>query len=232
MPELATVAANDWDALAGRSGPPHARLSACVGAVRAEGTLLSARDGVRVRLGSGDRCCPGYLYDLDLPAVRSPRAGSSVEAIRRLWPQFLFARTYELGSPTPLTNPFLVADCDMRSAVVRALIGAALVEAQRCGAEFTLVQNFTSRETPRGEELARLGFAGVPIPATAVLDLPTRRSTSTCRRCALSTAAGPSRRSAPGRTRGPPRVQRAAAERGRAGRTARANRLTAPPAGG
>jgi predicted N-acyltransferase len=129
--------------------------------------VLALAEGSQVPLAA----CPGYFYDLDVPTVRTPQLAGLAELIRRAWPRFLFVRTYELGSPTPLTNPFLVPDPKLRPAAVKALISAALEEAERERAEFVLVQNFTSRRGPAAEELARRGFAGVPAPPTAVVDL-------------------------------------------------------------
>jgi predicted N-acyltransferase len=171
--ELAAVPPAEWDALARRGGAAltHGYLRAwehCeLRGLRSRPVIAHDRD-----TGEAVGACPGYLYDLDLPTARSPQAGAAVGAIRRVLPSFLFARTYELGSPTPLTNPFLVANREQRPEVVGSLIAAALEEAQRTRSEFTLVQNFTSRDTPGGEQLARLGFAGIPIPATTVVDLP------------------------------------------------------------
>jgi hypothetical protein len=84
----------------------------------------------------------------------------------------LIARTYELGSPTPLSNPFLVCEQQLRARLVPELIEAGLREGERGGAEFVLVQNFTSRSGPAADVLHGLGFAGVPTPLTAVVDLP------------------------------------------------------------
>jgi predicted N-acyltransferase len=116
--------------------------------------------------------CPGYFYDLDLPTVRNPQGNVLIDWVRRVYPGFLIARTYELGSPTPLSNPFLVADPQLRPVAVRELIEAGLQEAEEGDAVFTLVQNFTSQDTPAGRVLAELGFAGVPILPTAVISLP------------------------------------------------------------
>lgn len=115
--------------------------------------------------------CPGYFYKLDLLGVRVPALTGAMGRIRALWPGFMCALTYELGSPTPLTNPLLVAEGELRASAVRDLIGAALEEGARAGAQFLLVQNFTALRGPACEELRRLGFAGVPMPLTAVVDL-------------------------------------------------------------
>jgi predicted N-acyltransferase len=115
--------------------------------------------------------CPGYFYELDILGVRFPAAATVLEALRKVWPTLLYARTYELGSPTPLTNPFLVADPDLRAVAVKALIGAALEEGERSDAQFVLVQNFTSRTGPAAEQLQDLGFVAVPMPPTAVIDV-------------------------------------------------------------
>lgn len=170
---LSSVPPEEWDQLVGPGSGPlkHGYLCAWE---KAELQGLRSRPVLAFTAGGSSpvAACPGYFYDLDVPTVRSPQPGAIVQTIRRAFPQFLVAHTYELGSPTPLTNPFLVADAQLRPAAVRALIEAGLEEAERGEAEFTLVQNFTSRSTPAGEELAELGFAGVPILATAVLDLP------------------------------------------------------------
>ncbi|HEX6461601.1 MAG TPA: GNAT family N-acetyltransferase [Thermoleophilaceae bacterium] len=173
LDSLDRVDPHDWDALVGENSSPllHGYLKAWE---RVELRGLCSRPVVAY--GSDATrpvaACPGYFYDLDMPTVRSPKTGPALRALRRLWPDLLYARTYELGSPTPLTNPFLVRDHGMRPAAVEALIGAALEEGEREPADFVLVQNFTSRSGPAAEYLAGEGFAGVPIPVTAVIDLP------------------------------------------------------------
>lgn len=171
--ELAQVPAQQWDGL----------ISAGSGALR-HGFLVaweqSELRGLRsspVLAYTGDSsapaaACPGYFYDLDIPTVRSPQLVPAVNLIRRIRPQFLYARTYELGSPTPLTNPFLVADPELRLAAVPRLIEAGVEAARANQADFMLVQNFASRGGPAGEELRRRGFAAVPIPPTAVVHTP------------------------------------------------------------
>lgn len=170
---LDDVPTGTWDELTGPGSAAlrHGFLRAWE---RVELTGLRSRPLLAFLPGSSEpvAACPGFFYDLDLPSVRAPDGVGVVELIRRLVPGFLVAHTYELGSPTPLTNPFLVNRPELRPAAVRALIEAGLEEADRNAAEFTLVQNFTSKSTPAGELLAEIGFAGVPILPTAVLDLP------------------------------------------------------------
>lgn len=107
---------------------------------------------------------PGRFYDMDLPAMAAPLVAPAADVVRRLWPGFLFARTYEIGSATPLVNPFL-GDAG-------ALIAPAVEAAERGGAQFVVVQNFASPGGPARELLAPFGFTCVPIPPTAVIDLP------------------------------------------------------------
>jgi hypothetical protein len=170
---LPSIQAEEWDQLVGDGSGSlgHGYLAAWenveLAGLRSRPVLAFAEG-----CSSPVAACPGYFYDLDLPTVRHPQGSGAVNAIRRVLPRFLIARTYELGSPTPLTNPFLVADERLRAAAVRALIEAGLAEAERGGAEFTLVQNFTSPNTPAGQVLGELGFAGVPILPTAVISLP------------------------------------------------------------
>lgn len=172
---LGAVSAEEWDGLVGAGSGPltHGYLTAWE---HAELAGLCSCPVVASAPDSGKllAACPGYMYDLDMVGVRVPAAASMMSAVRRLLPGLLVARTYELGSPTPLTNPFLVCDPDLRGAAVRALIAAALDHAEDSAAEFLLVQNFTSRNGPAGEQLADLGFGGVPMPYTAVVDLPYR----------------------------------------------------------
>jgi predicted N-acyltransferase len=89
-----------------------------------------------------------------------------------MFPRLLFTRAYELGSPTPLTRPFLIEREELRPVAVKALIEAAVREGDRAGARFLLVQNFTACVGPAAEQLRRLGFLSVGIPPTAVVDLP------------------------------------------------------------
>jgi predicted N-acyltransferase len=170
---LRNIAAADWDALVQPGSGPleHGYLTAWE---KVELQGLTSRPVVAHAPGSDKpvAACPGYLYDLDIPTVRSPKVSPVVHAIRRVWRGFLYARTYELGSPTPLTNPFLVPDLERRPEAVRSLIGTAVEEGRRCDADFVLVQNFISREGPAAEELKSLGFAAVPMLPTGVVDLP------------------------------------------------------------
>jgi predicted N-acyltransferase len=170
---LQKIEPGDWDALVapGSGALSHAYLAAWE---RSELAGLCSCPVVAGARGSQRplAACPGYFYKLDLVGTRFPTATGPLAPIRRAWPGFLYTLTYELGSPTPLTNPFLVADENLRPQAVPKLIGAALEEGARRGAQFLLVQNFTSLRGPAAEELRRLGFAGLPILSTAVVDLP------------------------------------------------------------
>ncbi len=115
--------------------------------------------------------CPGYVYDLDLLGSRLPRATGALGLLRRRWPHLLTARTYELGSPTPLTNPFLVREEARRPEAVSVLCEAAINEAARRRAQFVLVQNLSSPSGPAAGALAPLGFATIPILPTVVVPL-------------------------------------------------------------
>lgn len=115
--------------------------------------------------------CPGFVYELDLAGARLPSLAPVLRAVRNVRPGFLTARTYELGSPTPLTNPLLVRDERIRPEAVRAIGEAALEEARRCGATFVMVQNFADPCAPAVQELRPLGFSLVPILPTVVVPL-------------------------------------------------------------
>jgi predicted N-acyltransferase len=172
LPGLQTMPAAEWDALVPPGSRPlsHGYLAAWE---YSELAGLRSRPVVAFAPGSDQplAACPGYVYKLDIAGVRFPAAADLLGTVRRVWPGFLYARTYELGSPTPLTNPFLVVDPTLRPRAVEELITAALEEGARSGAQFLLVQNFTSLTGPAADELRRLGFAGVPILPTAVVDL-------------------------------------------------------------
>lgn len=171
--ELSQVPAEQWDALitpgsgALRHGFLRAWETAELRGLRSRAVLAFA-EGSRIPAAA----CPGYLYDLDVPTTRAPQLVPAIRQIRRIWPNLLYARTYELGSPTPLTNPFLVADQRLRSEAMMKLIDAGVRAAAAEEAEFMLVQNFVSLGGPAGEELNRRNFAPVPIPHTAVVPVP------------------------------------------------------------
>lgn len=173
VPGLKTIDASEWDALVppGSGALAHAHLSAweeCeLAGLRSRPVVAYDEDTERLVAA-----CPGYFYKLDLVGVRLPAAAGAMDRVRRIWPGCLMAPTYELGSPTPLTNPFFTTDPGVRPRAVRKMITAALEEGKRSGAQFLLVQNFTSLSGPAADELCRLGFAGVPILSTAVVDLP------------------------------------------------------------
>jgi predicted N-acyltransferase len=174
-PELAAVDAEAWNALLapGSVALGHEYLRAWE-QVELEGLCSRPVLAYEERSNRPVAACPGYCYDLDVPTVRTPQGIGIVQTLRRAFPRLLVARTYELGSPTPLSNPFLVCEQHLRARLVPALIEAGLREGERQDAEFVLVQNFTSRTGPAADMLHGLGFAGVPIPPTAVVDLPYR----------------------------------------------------------
>lgn len=118
--------------------------------------------------------CAGYWYDLDVLGTRVPAAAPVLRIARRVWPRLMVARTYELGSPAPLTNPFLVAEGQDRAPALRALVEAALEEGRRERAQFMIVQNLTSLDGPAARQLLEMGFAAVPMLPTLVVDLPHR----------------------------------------------------------
>jgi predicted N-acyltransferase len=171
--ELASVERSAWNGLLGPGDVPlsHDYLLAWE---QAELDGLCSRPVLACEIDSNClvAACPGYVYNLDLVTTRWPQGSRLVHTLRRLFPRLLFARTYELGSPTPFSNPFLVCDERIRDRAVPELIETALHEGEHTGAEFVLVQNFTSRSGPAADVLHGLGFAGVPIPPTAVVDLP------------------------------------------------------------
>jgi hypothetical protein len=173
MEGLAQVPAGDWDRLlsAGSSALSHGFLRAWE---RCELSGLRSRPVLAFEAGSSRPlgACPGYFYDLDVVGVRVPSLVKALGVVRRFRPAFMTVRTYELGSPTPLTNPFLVTSGVAREVVVPQLVERALQEAEAAGAQFVLVQNMASLHGPAAQTLMPLGFAGIPILPTAVVDLP------------------------------------------------------------
>jgi hypothetical protein len=169
---LSSVVAGDWDRLVAPGSVPlkHAFLSAWE---HSELPGLRSRPVIVCRPGGSSPvgACPGYFYDLDLATVRLPQLAGALGPVRRLWPRFGYARTYEVGSPTPLVNPFLVGEEGLRGEIVPVLVEAALAEGREGEAQFILVQNFTAREGPAAEALGSRGFVAVPGPPSAVLPL-------------------------------------------------------------
>lgn len=170
---LDEVAPSDWDALLSPGMAPlrHGFLRSWE---RAELTGLCSRPVVvrEGRDGAPVAACPGYFYDLDVATVRFPASLPAVGVVRRWWRRFGMLRTYELGTPVPLTRPLLVRGGDLGDPAVSQLLATAAQTGLDGGASFVLVQNFTATDGPAGRTLAELGFAAVPIPATAVVDLP------------------------------------------------------------
>jgi predicted N-acyltransferase len=169
---LGAVPCDEWDGLVG-PGDAALRHGYLTAWEQAELQGLRSLPVLARRAGDGRlvAACPGYLYDLDMAGVRSPRMAAVLAVLRRLWPRLLFARTYELGSPSPLTNPFLCLDEVSRRQQTAVLIDAAVREAHEAGAALVLVQNFTSLQTPAAVTLRSLGFAGIPMLPSAVVDL-------------------------------------------------------------
>lgn len=170
---LASAGADDWDRLLspGSGALSHALLQAweaCeLPGLRSRPLLAFDTDPSRPVAA-----VPGYFYDLDILGTRVPAAGRPLDALRKVWPRLMKVKAFELGNPTPLTNPFMVHQSASRPECVRVLVKAAVKEAERGRAQFMLVQNLTSLEGPAASELLPRGFAGVPIFPTAVVDLP------------------------------------------------------------
>lgn len=141
---------------------------------RAELDGLASRPIV-VREAQGRRgllaACPGYWYDLDLASTRLPALSGVMDVLRRAWPRMLKARTLELGTPAPLTNPFVVAPGLERSAAVSAIAEAGLDEARRGRASFLLVQNLARPDLPAVEQFCSRGFVRIPLLPTVVVSL-------------------------------------------------------------
>lgn len=170
---MSCVPAHEWDRLVPRGSGTlsHAYLSAWE---RVE--LAGLQPCPVVAYGAGAprpvAASPGHWYDLDLVGTRLPAAAAALRIPRRIVPRLLIARTYELGSPTPLTNPFLVDGDADRAGAIEALVDAALEEGRLRGAQFFVVQNLTSLDCPSARHLLSRGFAAVPVPPTVVVDLP------------------------------------------------------------
>lgn len=171
-PSLAEVPASEWDGLISPGSGPlkHGYLLAWeqseLRGLTSRPVLLFGEDSALPAAA-----CPGYLYDLDVPTTRAPQLTGLVGQLRRVWPGLLYIPTYELGSPTPLTNPFLVADPQARGRAASDLIEAGIETGTAAGAQFMLVQNFARTGGPVGEELRRRNFARIPILPTAVVHL-------------------------------------------------------------
>jgi predicted N-acyltransferase len=170
---LAAVPANEWNALRSPGSAPLAHGYLCAWE-SSELAGLQSRPILAYASGAEHpiAACPGYSYDLDVAAVRSPQAERMMRWPRRIWPRAGILRAYELGCGTPLTNPFLVENVRLLAAVVPILLKAALEEADRLDASFVLVQSFASRTGAVADQLSQLGFVAVPMPPTAVLALP------------------------------------------------------------
>ena len=114
-----------------------------------------------------------YAYDMDMAAGIDARLERAVGLLRRVWPRALVARVFEIGTPTPVVNPFL-ARGEPREEVIDALVEAALARAGDAGAQLMIVQNFESEAYRVGiaASLESHGFEPLPIPPTVVLQLP------------------------------------------------------------
>lgn len=115
-----------------------------------------------------------YVYDLDVAGAHSTLAADAVQLGRRLFPRLLMLRSFELGSPTPLVNPFLARPDGGAEPVVEALVRAGLDQASALRADLMIVHNFEAFSTPEPARrvLTRHGFQEVPIPPTVIVELP------------------------------------------------------------
>lgn len=170
---LDNVDADHWDRLVTPGSAPlrHGFLSAWE---KSELPGLESRPVISHRPGR-DRpvaAAPGYYYDLDLVTVHWPAATGVMSALRKLMPRLLVARTYELGNPTPLTSPFLFSPSEDPARTARGLTETALEDAAARSVDLMLVQNTTTAAGPVADALLPLGFVGLPIPPTVVVDLP------------------------------------------------------------
>lgn len=114
-----------------------------------------------------------YLYDLDMASGIDARLGHVVGSIRKVWPRALLSRVFEIGSPTPIVNPFLALGEPSEEAI-DTLVRSAQQRARESGAGMLIVQNFESAayRDSIARVLGRHRFARIPIPPTVVLQLP------------------------------------------------------------
>jgi hypothetical protein len=114
-----------------------------------------------------------YTYDLDIAGAHSRFATVGMALTRRVWPRALISRVFEIGSPTPIVNPFLAAPTATAGAF-EVLVDAALECAHESRADMTIVQNFEAANLRSAitRTLTDRGFDAVPIPPTVILPLP------------------------------------------------------------
>lgn len=168
---LGDVAPAAWDRLVapGQGGLRHGYLTAWE-QVELDG--LRSRPIVARRGTEIVAAVPAYFYDLDVARMADPRLKAVVELVRRAWPRLAYARVYEAGCPTALSNPLLHARGVDADAAAAALLPAAVAEAERGGADVVIVEDFAG---PRGQSagvLRGLGFEPLQIMPTVWLELP------------------------------------------------------------
>lgn len=115
--------------------------------------------------------CPGYWYDLDLVSTRAPSLAGLMSRLRRVRPRLLKARTLELGTPAPLTNPFMVRPGVDRDLALEAISKAGMAEARGGKASFVLVQNLARNDLSAIEKFGAFGFVTIPLLPTVVVTL-------------------------------------------------------------
>lgn len=165
----------EWDALVSNVQGPlrYGFVQAWRENVELQG-LLSQPLAVR-RDGELVAAAHAYLYDLDMASGIDARLGRAIDSVRRVWPRALLSRVFEIGSPTPIVNPFLVQG-EPEEDAIDSLLAAAADQARRHRADMVIVQNFetASHRDGMARVLERHRFARIPIPPTVVAQLPYR----------------------------------------------------------
>lgn len=169
---VSRIRGDDWDELvvAGQGPLRHGFVNAWrqVELPNLESEALAVWGGGRL-----SAAVHAYSYDLDMVAGADTRFVRPVELLRRVMPRAGVARVLELGSPTPIVNPFLACGEPTEQAI-SAIVRAAKAMARAAGAEMMIVQNF--EQGAQRETIARAlrlhGFAPIPIEPTVVLQLP------------------------------------------------------------
>jgi len=114
-----------------------------------------------------------YSYEMDMAAGVDSRLERAVGVVRKVFRRALFVRVFEIGTPTPVVNPFL-ARGEPSEATIDAIVERAIAQAQERGAGLMIVQNFETAALREGigRSLRAHGFAPLPIAPTVVLQLP------------------------------------------------------------
>lgn len=116
---------------------------------------------------------PCFEFSVSLTVVASPQVNKLVSAVRKVFPRFLYLRTFIIGTPVAICQDLFgirpAIDAAVANRVLGAACDAAVAHANDLGIGLVIVKEITSRVLPQVREVLQSRFTLAESPATTYL---------------------------------------------------------------